>query len=404
LKVRGARELFGLLLLAGCSGRHVPSSDGAAGAGASAGIGAGASAGVAAGGSAGVAAGGSAGVAGGASAGAAGSGASAGSGPVTFQPWPGGADVVVVDTVEQFAGNLSGLTYEPESATSAAVLWGVSNIPGKLYRVLREGPSSFVSDPSGGWPPGKLLRYPGGSGEADAESVTLAESSADGLYVVAEHDNDAPATSRLSVLRYDPSVAGAELSATHEWDVTSALPPFGANLGLEALTWIPDSYLTERGFIDEATEATYDPNDYPAHGAGLFFVGVEESGMVYGFALNHDDSSFSLLASFQAPHFGVMGLEMDRDVGQLWVYCDEACGNRASVFDIDTAAGSDSAGHFTLRGLFERPSGLPDTNHEGIALAPESECADDLKPFFWADDNDTDGHSIRQGSVRCGPL
>jgi hypothetical protein len=55
-----------------------------------------------------------------------------------------------------------------------------------------------------------------------------------------------------------------------------------------------------------------------------------------------------------------------------------------------------------LRGLFARPTGLLNTNHEGIALGPESECEADSKPFFWADDNDTDGYSIRQGSVHCG--
>lgn len=391
------RELVGLVLLAACSGRHVPSE----GAGGSSGTGMG---GVGAAAAAGATAG----------AGAAGTGASAGmdvggsspagagAGPLVLSTWPGADEVVTVDAADQFLGNFSGLTYEPGSANMPGVLWGVSNIPGKLYRLLREGPESFVTDPNDGWPPGKLLHYPGGGGEADAESVTFTEASSDGLYVVAEHDNDDAAVSRLSILRYDPSDSGPELSATHEWDVTSALSPLAANLGPEAITWLPDSYLTERGLFDEAAGATYDPGAYPGHGAGLFFIGIEQTGAVYGFALNHDDGSSTLLSSFQAPFAGVMGLELDRDLGQLWVYCDEACGNQAGVFDVDSNPDSETPGRFMLRGLFARPAGLIDTNHEGIALGPESECDAGSKSFFWADDNDTDGHSIRQGSVQCG--
>ena len=232
--------------------------------------------------------------------------------------------------------------------------------------------------------------------------MTLGETLAAGLYVVAEHDNDNAATSRLSVLRYDVTSAAAELTASDEWDVTALLPPFEANLGLEAITWIADSYLIEGGFIDEAAQGPYVPSDYPEHGAGLFFVGVEQTGMVYGLLLDHESGSATLLASIATRYVGVMGLEHDRDVGQLWVWCDEACGNQGSVFDLDRDPDSETFGRFTERHWFERPSGLPNSNNEGIAIAPEASCAGGTKPFFWTDDNDASGQSIRQGSVRCG--
>src|SRR5829696_5962249 len=127
--MRASRLLCPLLLTA-CSGRHVPSDDGSAGAGASAGVGVAASAGVGADAGAGLSMGAGAGD-GGRPTGAGGSAGSSGSDALRLEPWPGSPDVVVVDAVEQFAGNLSGITYESESAT-AGVLWGVSNIPGKL--------------------------------------------------------------------------------------------------------------------------------------------------------------------------------------------------------------------------------------------------------------------------------
>lgn len=328
----------------------------------------------------------------------------AGDGPVGLEPWPGVGDVVSVDEAEQFGQNFSGLTYEPPVAGAPGVLWGVSNLPGKLYRLLRAGPSSFVADSDDGWSSGKPLHYPDGSGEPDAEGVTFTTSAAEGLYVVAEHDNTAASISRLSVLRYDASSASAALDATHEWDLTAALPSFGANLGLEAITWISDTYLTAKGFFDEAKGRTYEPTDYPSHAGGLFFVGVEQTGHIYGFALNHQDGSFELLTTLKAPLAGVMGLEHDRDAGYLWAYCDEVCGNQAALFDVDTRAASTSLGRFTLLRHWERPSGLPDAGHEGIAFAPDSECSAGSKPFFWADDDDTAGQALRQGDVRCGAL
>jgi hypothetical protein len=47
---------------------------------------------------------------------------------------------------------------------------------------------------------------------------------------------------------------------------------------------------------------------------------------------------------------------------------------------------------------------LPAANNEGIALGTETECSGGQKPFFWADDGDTGGYSIRQGALSCGPL
>ena len=43
-------------------------------------------------------------------------------------------------------------------------------------------------------------------------------------------------------------------------------------------------------------------------------------------------------------------------------------------------------------------------NNEGIAFTPESECAAGMKRFFWTDDGETDGHSIRADAIPCGPL
>jgi hypothetical protein len=382
--------------LAGAGGVvNVAGAGGVGGAvGMSAGGGAGAGASGAAGSSGGAATAGAGGVSGG------GSGGACSATPATLSPWPGKNAVKTLEQKSLFQSDLSGLTYEPAGA-GAGVLWAVNNLSGKLYRLLPSA-DGFAPDTANGWSAGKLLHYTGGQGTPDAEGVTFGKDVADGVYVCAEHDADDASTSRLSVLRYDVSGAAAALTATHEWNVTALLPKVGANAGLEAITWVPDSYLTSHGFFDESKAHGYDPGDYPNHGTGLFLVGVEETGKIHVLALNHQNGSAAAISTIATPNAGVMGLEFDRDAGNLWFNCDDGCGNKSGILGLDTQGSSPTRGLFVLRRQFARPSTLPDSNNEGIALAPDSECTDGFKPFYWTDDADQDGFSLRMDSIPCG--
>jgi hypothetical protein len=59
---------------------------------------------------------------------------------------------------------------------------------------------------------------------------------------------------------------------------------------------------------------------------------------------------------------------------------------------------------FKVRRAFARPSTLPDSNNEGIALAPEAECVGGFEKFFWSDDSHFAGHALRVDSIPCGAL
>jgi len=315
-------------------------------------------------------------------------------------PWPGANTVAVVDPLNQFASNLSGLFYE--SGGAAPVLWAVQNGPSTLYRLVSNG-TSWIPASDGGWSVGKTLRYPdgpggpGGSGAPDSEGVTRAELSSPAIYVAAERDNDNNGTSRLSVLRFDTSATGSSLVATHEWNLTADLPAVGANLGLEGITWIPDANLVALGLVDDSAALPYDPARYPNHGTGIFFVGVEATGMIYAYALDHSGGAFHRIASITSGQPAVMDLSFDRELGYLWAYCDNTCGNKASIL---TA----TAGHFQLARFVDHPSTLGDFNNEGIAFAPLSECVAGQRSFFWSDDSNTAGHSLRRDSIPCSPL
>lgn len=311
-------------------------------------------------------------------------------------PWPGQDNVATVDTQNQFGDNLSGLHYQPATQGSPAVLFAALNSPSVIYRLLFNG-TTWASDTSNGWSSGKNLRYPSGTGNPDTEGVTLAEAEISALYVSTERNNDASSVSRLSILRIDTTAAGGELVATHEWNLNADLPVVGANLGLESITWVPDAFLVSKGLVDRNTNLPYNPALYPNHGTGLFLVGVEGTGMVHAYALDHSGSGFNRIASFTSGFPAVMGLEFDRDTGNLWAICDNTCGNATTVLGIESGA-------FVVKKKFARPSTLPDSNNEGIALAPESECVGGVKPFFWSDDSHFGGFALRTASVACGPL
>lgn len=322
------------------------------------------------------------------------SGASVG-GTGALEAWPGPADVMALPATGLVDGNVSGLTYQPAEGADPAVLWATANIPGTLYRLL-PAKDGFASDSANGWSSGKLLHFTNGQGAADAEGVTFGASPANGLYVASEHDNSAASTSRLSILLYDVTDAGMSLMAQKEWNVTSVLPKVGANLGIEAITFVPDADLTDRGFLDDSTQSAYDPTAYGQHGGGVFFVGVEGTGNLHGLVLGHEDGSFHLVSTLSSPFAGVMSLEYDRDSHYLWVGCDATCDNQVAVYDLGAS--------LTLLRRFERPAQLPNSDNEGIAIAPDSECSGGLKNFFWTDDANLDGFAIRRGKIPCGPF
>ena len=319
-----------------------------------------------------------------------------------YDKWPTATPVANADKADAFGENMSGLFYQPAAPGRPAVLWAVQNSPSRLYSLRAKG-ELFVRNTADGWAAGKSLRYPDGGGSPDAEGVTMAEPGTSAVYVATERNGDGG--NRFSVLRYDTSGSSSTLKATHEWNLTADLPRVDdSNRGLEGITWIPDSHLVASGFQDDNTHARYDPANYAGHGSGLFFVGLEDNGRIYAYALNHANAGYVRIASFASGHSEVMDLSFDRDNGVLWAYCDDGCGNRSNLLAIDTQAGSPTQGRFVVRQGYNRPKSMPDTNNEGIAIAPEAECAQGLKGFFWADDSKKGGHALRRGTVPCGPL
>jgi hypothetical protein len=321
-------------------------------------------------------------------------------GKLTFERWPGTAPVMTVDRANMLGMNVSGLGYLPAAGGQPPVLLAAQNAPSKMYRLTEQ---MGVWLPEGGdWAAGKTLHFPGGKGSPDAEGLTT--SGVPGIvYVASEEDNDKN-QSRLSVLRFDTTMTGTSLTATHEWNLTADLPPVDANQGFESVAWVPDSYLVGRGFVDESTSQLYDPARYPDHAGGIFLVALEMKKDIYAYALEHGSGAFHRVATFTSGQPDVMDLAFDADLGAVWAACDDNCQGRITLLAVDTTAGSPTRGHFVVRREFERPATMPNLNNEGITFAPAAECSAGQRRFFWSDDSATGGHALRAGSIPCGPL
>ncbi|MER5885431.1 lamin tail domain-containing protein [Streptomyces sp. NPDC001941] len=309
-----------------------------------------------------------------------------GTGPVA---WPGGSSVATADASNVFGSDLSGLYQEGTS-----VLWGAQN-SGKLWRLVPNGSGGWTPDTANGWTKGKTLRFPGGSGAPDSEGVTLTSAGASGgVFVASERNGDASGTSRLSILRYDVGGTGSSLTATREWNLTPGLPSVGSNAGFEGVTWVPDASLTGAAFKDESTGAVYDPSRYGAHAGGVFFVGVEGTGKVYGYVLQ-DSGTATRVASVDTGLAGVMEVQWEPQASRLWAVCDDTCGGRHLTLKVG------ANGVFAPAASYNRPSGMPDINNEGFSLAGASECVSGTKPVYWSDDSNTGGHALRRGTINC---
>lgn len=252
-----------------------------------------------------------------------------------------------------------------------------------------------MADTANGWTSGKALRFPSGSGTPDDEGVTLAGAgSSGGVYVASERNADSSGTSRLSVLKYDVSGTGTALTATTEWNLTPDLPSVGSNLGLEGITWVPDATLTAAGFKDASTGAAYNPANYGSHTGGVFFVGVEGTGMIYGYVLT-DGGTFTRVASVSSGMAGVMELQWEPQALRLWAVCDDTCSGRHRTLQIN------SSGVFATTAVHNRPSGMDNFNNEGFAVSGSDACSGGSKPVWWSDDSNDNGHVLRRGTITC---
>ncbi|MCX5400012.1 lamin tail domain-containing protein [Streptomyces sp. NBC_00102] len=330
-----------------------------------------------------------------------------GSTPTGTLAWPGGADVTIADDVCAFTTStgpegrdVSGLAFDP---ANPSVLWAAKN-KNWLYKLVKSN-GKWIPDAS--WSAtGKQIRFAGGSGEPDSEGLTIGGNGH--LYVTSERDNTKNTAPKDTILEFDPTATGSTLTPVHQWDMTAQFPQLDtgdkddANLGFEGVGYVPDTWLTANGWIDPLTHAAYDPANYPSHGAGLFFAGLEYDGSLHVYGLN-SDGTFTTFATIATGKTSVMDVMFDAGTQRLVATCDNTCGETHTFMKVG------STGSIVPDVTYTNPAVMPADNLEGFALAPASTCVAGLREAVWSDDgvygfgsgSSSYGHALYRGTFPC---
>lgn len=332
--------------------------------------------------------------------------------------WPGGSASPADGTCSWLATNgpegrdVSALVFDNQTP-NGSVLYSVKN-KSKLFRMVKTDGiwQSDTTAVGGSWADGKEIRFAAGTtsnGNAvtqpDTEGLTQGPDGT--LYVTTERANDQNKYSLNSVLAYDPTESATTLTPTHTWDLradfaslftASAQGGSGnkddANLGFEGITYVPDTYLLATSFYDQVKAKRYNPADYPLHGDGLFFLGLEKNGHIYAYALN-SDNTFSRVADIEGNTAAVHDLQFDPVKRGIWALCDNTCGVTSTFY---TANSSTTAG-LTPAAAYSRPAGLPNVNIEGFAVSPVA-TSGTTREVVWSDDGIFPfGHALYSGTL-----
>src|SRR5262249_36390417 len=149
-------------------------------------------------------------------------------------------------------------------------------------------------------------------------------------------------------------------------------------------------------FKDEHTNAAYNPANYPLHvDGGVFFVGLEKTGKLYGYVFN-SDNTFTRVATVPTGFQTIQDVLWDPSQNAIWATCDNGCQGRSSILKIG------AGGTFQIQTVYARPTGATENlNNEGFTVQPVSECVGGSKKAFWSDDTDDANHWLRTAYVDC---
>ncbi len=125
---------------------------------------------------------------------------------------------------------------------------------------------------------------------------------------------------------------------------------------------MPDSWLTANGWVDPLTGAAYDPANYPLHGSGLFFAGLEWDGTLHVYGLN-SDGTFTTFGTISTGKSSVMDVTFDAGTQHIIATCDNTCSETHTFMKVD------STGAIVPDVTYTNPAVMPTDNLEGFAIA-----------------------------------
>lgn len=280
--------------------------------------------------------------------------------------------------VNDFHSDLSGAFWNPVRRR----LWVCRNGPlasqSKIWAIREDGMGGFVCDYRnslrGEW-----------TGFGDIEDLTQANLNEDSIYVIVEGEE--------RIKKYDVSVYGvAVLLGT--WDLSQYLPIVGDS-GAEGIAFVPDENLISGGFVDSLGN----PRLSQGGMGGLMFVAHQNGGRIYVFDLMVGLSEFRYVGSYQTGFTESCALAFDRNSGMLHIF-HGAGFNRLEVASLQSSVVGPERKLQEIMS-FAPPSGITNSNIEGIAVVSDMDCAGDHRSLFMAIDDGGPWSLVRFRNYPC---
>ncbi|WP_086933218.1 PKD domain-containing protein [Agarilytica rhodophyticola] len=279
----------------------------------------------------------------------------------TLQDWPAEPDnqaTVLTDLDSEFRADLSGAHWNPVTRT----LWVCTNNgPGKFWALKENGRGGFEIDSN----TSGIAKW---QHDADLEGITQVDYRQPYVYLMQERDN--------IIHQFDISEFGVTKSV-HRWDVSEYVGNNG-NKGPEGITFVPDSWLQNRGFRDATGQLYTSKNGMN----GLMFVAREKGGIIYVFDLDpNNDRNITFVGSYATGREQNAGLEFDRSSGILYILHNTGP-NYLELSDLSSVASSNGNRQFNTRVEYIAPNS---SNLEGFAVSPKD--TNENWAFFTDDNN-----------------
>ena len=206
----------------------------------------------------------------------------------------------------------------------------------------------------------------------DLEAITQVDfTEIDVFYVLHEDDG--------TVYKVDAS--GALPTVTRQWLLTLGgyMPGEVSGSGPEGMTFVPDEWLSERGFVDGDGLSYTSVNGMN----GLLFIGHQIEGHIFVFDLDPDSNNvFDFVGEYATARSEVAALEFDRTNGLLYIF-HGATWNETEVTDLASSPSGDERIFTSIQEYGAPPNTDGTDNMEGIAMAHSDECdAEHDRHFF----------------------
>lgn len=259
--------------------------------------------------------------------------------------------------------NLSGAVWNPETET----LWICrNNNPSGIWAIQREPSGEYV-----------LASKNGNTAQwwefGDLEGLTQADfNEHETLYLIVEGEEH--------IKEVDLSTYGTAV-VMNDWNTRPNLPLNGGS-GAEGITFVPDEFLAEQGFVD-GNGALYTSTEGMG---GLMLVGHQAGGRIYAFDLNRDTGEFIFVGEYLTDKLEVAGLEFDRSTGLLYIW-HGIDNNYLEVTRLSSTESGDERKLDTVR-VYNgySPPLFGSGNQEGIAILPKDECTNGNRGLFITTD------------------